>query len=168
MKKLLIVLSIIATLGCLTRLFAAAEVIEGSLFKAGEVGISLGADVTSPDLENGRLGYSGTLRYYPLLNWGLGLNATSQRLDSDYRVAPLLLWRLPVNRAALLAEAGPEYDIGGEDWSLRVSVGPAFRLSENIELSVLVGARKFFGSGRQGQSIESVTTAQISFFFGGK
>lgn len=166
MKKLTVILGIIATLACIVRL-GAAEV-EGSLFKAGEVGISLGADVASADLENGRLGYSGTLRYYPLLNWGLGFNATSQRLDNDYRIAPLLLWRLPVNRAALIAEAGPEYDIGGEDWSLRVSVGPAFRITENLELSVSVGARKFFGSGRQSQSIESVTTAQLSWYFGGK
>lgn len=167
MKKILMIVGLVALLGTLTRVFAApAE--SSSFYQAGEFGVSLGADVSSADLDTGRLGYSGALRYYLTQNFGLGVAATSQRLDNDYRIAPLLLWRLPANRAALLMEAGPEFEIESEAWSLRVAVGPAIRLTKNIEASLTVGARKFFGSGRQGQSIESVTTAQMTFYFGGK
>lgn len=165
MKKILVILGIVSLLGCVTRCGAADVVAKQEFYRAGEFGLSAGADVSSADLENGRLGYSGTLSYYPLLNWGIGLNATSQRLDNDYRIAPLLLWRLPVNRAALLINGGPEYELESEDWSLRVNVGPAFRLTKNIEVSITVGARKFFGSGRQGQSIESLTTAQVGWYW---
>lgn len=140
----------------------------GGFYQAGEFGISLGADVSSSDLENGRLGYSGALRYYLTDNWGIGAAATSQRLDNDYRVAALALFRIPFKRAALLTEAGGEFDIENETWALRLSVGPGFRWTKNIETSLTVGARKFFGHGAQGQTIESLVTAQTTIYFGGK
>lgn len=168
MKKLFAVLSLLVLFAVTLPGQAAIGEAPQTFYKAGEFGLSLGADVTSPDLENGRLGYSGAIRYYLTENWGIGIGATSQRLDEDYRVSPLLLFRLPFNRAALLTEAGADYDIENDQWALRVGVGPAYRWTENLETSLTLGARKYFGTGPREQTIEAVVTAQVSIYFGGK
>lgn len=145
MKKIIIVIGLLLATGLAMR----AQELYGSGFS-----IDGFASVVTSDFNNEKLGYGVGVNYFFTDNLGVGVEALTDRLDTDIAAGANLIYRIPIGQSAPYVFAGGGYDWETEQVNISVGVGLEHRFTEHWGI---------FGDARLLKDIEGTDTPSAAF-----
>lgn len=144
MKKIIIVIGLL-----LATIAMRAQELYGSGFS-----IDGFASVVTSDFNNEKLGYGVGVNYFFTDNLGVGVEALTDRLDTDIAAGANLIYRIPIGQSAPYVFAGGGYDWETEQVNISVGVGLEHRFTEHWGI---------FGDARLLKDIEGTDTPSAAF-----
>lgn len=155
MKKLTVILGIIATLACIVRLGAAEVEAEKSFYRPFEFQVDAFGEVLTQDFDNERSAAGFGVNLFFTENFGIGANTSFQDLSGSAfdNVSLRGIWRAPFGRNAVYLFGGMTRRLQEGEWDLFLGPGLETRFTPNFGIFAETGINKQLTGSREATAI---------------